>query len=48
MSAVRIIDGESRKCPKCGKRLKDITESDEGVRVFKCESCGETYDQGKV
>lgn len=45
---VRMIDGKTRKCPKCGGRLKDITEPDEGIRVFRCQSCGETFSQGEV
>lgn len=38
----------NRKCPLCGGRLKDITEPDEGVRVFECQICGKTFDQGQI
>ena len=38
----------NRECRKCGGRLKDVTEPDEGVRVYECQSCGETYDEGQI
>jgi uncharacterized protein with PIN domain len=38
----------NRKCPKCGGRLKDVTEDEEGIRIFECQVCSETYEQGEV
>lgn len=47
MSVIVTFKG-NRTCRKCGGRLHDISEPDEGTHVYECQNCGETYDEGEI